>query len=167
MCIRDRCECDAAFDCEIDFSLKAEKEQKRLRLKSGVYSESWCANNDKIDVYESTGATERHLGFVVMKTRCCGYVWEIHDVKGAIAYTIKQNKNLFCPCSKTEAKFSIEGVGKGSIKKRLSCCCVNKSNPDDCVVEFPKEADWIAKALIIAASIWLYKDLFLKNACVL
>lgn len=161
------CECDTVFDCEIDFSLKAEKKQRRLKLKSGVYSESWCANNDKIDVYESTGAAEKHLGFVAMKARYCGCMWEIHDAKGVTTYTIKQNKSLFCPCSRAEAEFSIEGAGKGNIRKKLSCCCVNRSNPDDCVVQFPKEADWVAKALIVSAAIWLYKDLFLKNACVL
>lgn len=57
------CECGSTTDCEIDFSQKAEKEQQ-LRLKSGVHSNSWCATNDKIDVYNIIDSIEHHLELI-------------------------------------------------------------------------------------------------------
>lgn len=164
------CECGSITDCEIDFSQKAEKEQQLLRLKPGVHSNSWCATNDKIDVYNIVDSIEQYLGFIVKKSKVCGCIWEINNEKGDAMYTLKKNKGLFCPCSKVETKYEIMPVSKesseGSITKQWSCCCVNKSNPNDCTIIFPKECDWIAKALIISASIWLYKDTFLENSCV-
>jgi len=164
------CECGSETNYEIEFSLKTEKNKRLLRLKPGVYSKSWCASNDKMDVYNVVDNQEHHLGFIVIKTRFCGNLWEINDEKEKVLYTIKQYKGFFCSCSNSEIKYRIEPIGKdnveGSITKKSSCCCVNKSNPDDCIVKFPKESDWKAKALIISACIWLYKDIFLRNSCV-
>jgi len=165
------CESCSISDCEIDFSHLVSNESRKLRLKYGVYGKSWCASNDKIDVYNIRNTKEQHLGFVVMKMKICECWWEIYDNKGKSLYTIKQNKVLSCPCSKTDTKYSIEPIEKGniggSIVKKWNSCCVNKANPEDCLVTFPKNIEWRCKALIISACIWLYKDQFLKDVCVL
>eukprot|EP00826_Nyctotherus_ovalis_P018799 TRINITY_DN15684_c0_g1_i7.p1 TRINITY_DN15684_c0_g1~~TRINITY_DN15684_c0_g1_i7.p1 ORF type:complete len:273 (-),score=50.44 TRINITY_DN15684_c0_g1_i7:98-916(-) len=164
------CECSSPSNWEIDFSPKAEKDQQLLKLQSGVYSKSWCASNDKLDVYTVAGSKEEHLGFVVSKLGMCGGSWEVCSTEGKAVYCINQNKTSFCPCSRSDTKFSIKSVtnsgNEGSISKRWNCCCVSKSNPDDCTVTFPKDAPWKHKALITAACMWLYKDVFLSNACV-
>ena len=164
--------CDSAYDCNIDFlpvNDKTNKSYNSLKLKSGVYSESWCASNDKIDVFDLSNETKEKLGFIVRKSGICGYSWIIKDDKGKQLYTITNTSCVAkfccgCPCGKCSGiKLVIKPFEKatscGIIEKEWICCCADKINLKNCNVEFPADATWVDKALIVSACIWIYKEI--------
>ncbi len=148
-----------------------------LKLRSGVHSESWCASNDKIDVFYTEGLTETYIGSVIRKVTFCGYAWAVSGPKNEALYTISSpscSLSTFCrfPCGKCQgvdfeiAPTKTPPVSCGEIKKKWVCSCSRESIPENCKVKFPAGASWQEKALLIAASVWMHEDQFMKCSCI-
>ncbi len=79
-----------------------------LRLKPGVHSDSWCATNDKIDVYAIDSGEEQHIGFVVRRIGCCDYEWQVRSPGGAAKYAILSTKR--CAASYCEMALEVRNL---------------------------------------------------------
>ena len=116
------CDTSPMYHCVISFALKKEAsycvDTEFLKLQPGVFSNDWCANNDKVDVYTTEETKKVHLGYILKKVTCCGYEWQIRAPNNDIRYTVKNSNSTLsiccrCPCAPCKkVTFSIKGTDK-------------------------------------------------------